>query len=640
MVGRFRDEFEPEYDEDSEIGHELLPETQAERLRYSRLQSTQVIERDLSSYPEEQKNKALERYKLLCLVANELSGGWTPKNINPLIEKHFEKTRLTKKPSYKSLQRWHKSFVNSNGSFTSLVDKNHLKGNRGARVFGDEQYYDEALKMFLDARRQSIRAAYTFYSDRITVANETIVSEKIPIVSYEAFKNRIRKEEPYSAVLARHGKFYADKLYNYYQSVDMPTRILERVEMDHTPLDLILLHDELMVPLGRAHLTLLVDIFSGCIIGFHLGFKAPSYVSASRAVIHATKSKSYISEMPIAFNNEWLCEGKIENLVVDNGAEFWSKSWEDACLEVGINVVFNKVRKPWLKPFVERKFGEIIQGIVGWVPGKTFSNVLEKEDYKPEKDAVMRFSTFVEEFHRWIVDVHNANADSRYKRIPNLYWKKSYDVLPPLKLIPDQEQAFSIVMGILYYRKLTDKGIKFMHLDYDNVALSDYRKTYPQTNESLKKKIKVDPDDLSAIYVYLDELQGYVKVPSKDSVGYTDRLSVCEHEKILAAHRTYIKGEMDTLSLAKARLALHDRIESEQADLMQLTLSERKRKAKSTKKLAEISSINSDTPHSKLSDRTHKSEKSITEPEKCLDTTPIDSFRSKWNERKNLRRDL
>ncbi|WP_305815018.1 hypothetical protein [Photobacterium leiognathi] len=89
-------------------------------------------------------------------------------------------------------------------------------------------------------------------------------------------------------------------------------------------------------------------------------------------------------------------------------------------LEVGINVVYNKVRKPWLKPFVERKFGEIIQGIVGWVPGKTFSNVLEKEDYKPEKDAVMRFVTFVEEFHRWIVDVHNANADSRYKRIPNL----------------------------------------------------------------------------------------------------------------------------------------------------------------------------------------------------------------------------
>lgn len=637
-MGRFNDEFEPEYNEDAEIKHELLPETQKERLQYSRLQSTQIIERDLSSYPEVQKNKALERYKLLSLVANELSGGWTPKNLNPLIEKHFEKTLLTKKPSYKSLQRWHKSFVNSNGSFNSLVDKNHLKGNRDIRVFGDEDYYGEALKMFLDATRQSIRAAHIYYSDRITVANETLVAGQIPIVSYEAFKNRIRKEEPYSVALARHGKYYADKLYNYYQAVDMPTRILERVEMDHTPIDLILLHDDLMVPLGRAHLTLLVDVFSGCIIGFHLGFKAPSYVSASRAVIHATKSKSYISDIPIEFNNEWICEGKIENLVVDNGAEFWSKSWEDACLEVGTNVVYNKVRKPWLKPFVERKFGEIIQGIVGWIPGKTFSNVLEKEDYKPEKDAVMRFSTFVEEFHRWIVDVHNANADSRYKRIPNLYWKQSYDVLPPLTLLPDQEQAFSVVMGILHDRKLTDKGIKFMHLDYDCVALSDYRKSYPQKNDPLKKKIKVDPDDLSAIYVYLDELKGYLKVPSKDPIGYTVRLSVCEHEKILAAHRRYIKGEIDVLSLAKARLALHNRIESEQADLMRLTLAERKRKTKATKKMAEMSNVNSDTPHSKLSDRTPKTMSNTVQPAIGTEIAPLDSFRSKWNERRSLRK--
>jgi putative transposase len=233
--------------------------------------------------------------------------------------------------------------------------------------------------------------------------------------------------------------------------------------------------------------------------------------------------------------------------------------------------------------------------------------------------------------------VHNVNADSRHKRIPNLYWKQSYDVLPPLKLLPDQEQALSVVMGILQHRKLTDKGIKFMHIDYDCVALSDYRKTYPQTKESLKKKIKVDPDDLSAIYVYLEELKGYVKVPSKDSIGYTVRLSVCEHEKILAAHRTYIKGEMDVLSLAKARLALHDRIESEQADLMQLTHSERKRKAKSTKKVAEISSVNSDTPHSKLSDRASKSRFSISEPETNSQTTPLENFRSKWNERKNRR---
>ncbi|WP_428843658.1 hypothetical protein, partial [Vibrio parahaemolyticus] len=90
--------------------------------------------------------------------------------------------------------------------------------------------------------------------------------------------------------------------------------------------------------------------------------------------------------------------------------------------------------------------------------------------------------------------------------------------------------------------------------------------------------------------------------------------------------------------LAKARLALHDRIESEQADLMQLTQTERKRKAKSTKKVAEISSVNSDTPHSKLSDRTAKPNKKVAESEKSSDRTPLESFRAKWDERRNLRK--
>lgn len=633
MSRRFKDEFDPITSEVEEQEFLSLPETIRTQCQYSSLNNAQMHERDLDSFPPEQKEKALERYKLLCLVNKDLKGGWTPKNLNPLIDLHFDKTSLPK-PSYKTLIRWHKAFSDSHGSFTSLVDKNHLKGNRGPRVTGDEVYYESALERYLDAVRPSISAAFQVYCDEITIANETLVSGQIPMVSYESFKNRIKKEQPYSVALARHGKYYADKLYNYYQSVKMPTRILERVEIDHTPLDLILLHDDLMIPLGRAYLTLLVDVFSGCIIGFHLGFKAPSYVSASKAILHSIKKKDYISSLPIEFQNEWPCRGKIENLVVDNGAEFWSKSLEDACTESGINIVFNKVRKPWLKPFVERKFGEIIQGIVGWVPGKTFSNVLEKEDYKPEKDAVMRFSVFVEELHRWIVDVHNVKADTRHTRIPNLYWQKSYEVLPPMQLLAEKEKSFSIVMGILHIGALTSKGIKFKHLEYDSVALSQYRKQYPQSKESRKKKIKIDPDDLSTIYVFLEELSSYLEVPSKNADGYTDKLSLCEHQRLVKIHRDYIKGEINALSLAKARMALHARIQSEQVNLAQMSLPERTRKASGTKKTAELTGVNSDSSGNKLNVHTSITNEKESSEKKA---EPLNDFRFRWNRRKKER---
>ncbi|AUI88538.1 transposase [Vibrio azureus] len=633
MSRRIKDEFDPAYSEAIEQEFLSHPETIRTQLQYNSLAKTQTYERDLASFPPEQKEKALERYKLLCLIENELRGGWTPRNLDPLIDKYSSNVSIPK-PSYKTLIRWQKNFTKSDGNLISLVDKNYLKGNRVARKTGDEAFYERALERFLDSVRPSISAAYQFYCDEITIANEQVISGQVPIVSYQTFKKRIKKEQPYNIVLARHGKYYADKLYHYYQSVKMPTRILERVEIDHTPLDLILLHDDLLIPLGRAYLTLLVDVFSGCIIGFHLGFNAPSYVSVSKAIIHSIKNKDYISNLPIKFENEWLCNGKIENLVVDNGPEFWSKSLDDACTECGINITFNRVKKPWLKPFIERKFGEIIQGIVGWVPGKTFSNVLEKEDYKPDKDAVMRFSVFVEELHRWIVDVHNAKADSRHTRIPNLSWKNSFECLPTKQLSADQEKSFSITMGLLHIGTLTSKGIKYKHLEYDSVALEQYRKQYPQTKESKKKKIKIDPDDLSTIFVFLEELSIYIEVPSKNADGYTDKLSLCVHQRLVKIHREYIKGEINALSLAKARIALHERIQSEQANLKAMSLPERKRKAKGTKKAAKLTGLNSDS-----SSRTSVNDISmVNEQESSLTKVePIDDFRSKWNQRRKER---
>ena len=361
----------------------------------------------------------------------------------------------------------------------------------------------------------------------------------------------------------------------------------KRQEIDHTPLDLILLDDELLIPIGRPYLTLLIDVFSGCIMGFHLSYKCPSYVSAAKAISHAIKPKS-LDSIGIELQNNWPCYGKIENLVVDNGAEFWSKSLEHACQSVGINIQYNPVRKPWLKPFVERFFGVINQYFISELPGKTFSNILEKEEYKPEKDAIMRFSTFVEEFHRWIVDIYHQDSDSRDTRIPIKKWQTGFEVYPPLEMNQEEEEKFSILMNISDERTLTRNGFKFEELMYDSTALSEYRKHYPQTKETIKKIIKVDPDDISKIYVYLEELNSYIEVPCTDPTGYTKGLSIHEHKTIKKINREMIRGSKDVLGLATARMAIHERVKQEQELFI---TSKNKRKISSVKKQAQLADV-------------------------------------------------
>lgn len=588
----FSDESE---DESTHDNWSIRSEREIEVIKnqYRKLSETTLIQRDLDSFEPQLKKQAIERFKLLSWLAKDLgTKGWTPKNIEPLLDKYIDKFDMDR-PSTRTVNRWYKAYRESHGDIKSLVNRHHDKGSKEPKIKGDEAFYWQAVERLLQAERPSVARAYEYYKDSITLANETIVSGSIPIVSYKTFHKRVKKIPPYTVAFEQLGKYLADKLFRYYSSHKPPTRILERVEIDHTPLDLVLLDDELFVPLGRPYLTMLIDVFSGCIIGFHLGFLAPSYVSVSKAIIHAVKPKDYIHDLDIVFENEWLCQGKIECLVVDNGAEFWSESLDNACIEANIRIQYNSVRKPWLKPFIERSFGVINECFLDVIPGKTFSNILEKDEYDVSQHAVMRFSTFVEEFHRWIVDVHNASMDSKGMRVPNYYWKKGCDALPPLAMTKDELDYFSLIMGVLEKRALIEKGIQFKELFYNSQALSDYRKEYPQTTESRIKTIKIDPDDLSHIFVYLEELNGYLKLPCNDPVGYTHKLSLHQHIVILRAHKKFMSDQVNPESLARARMALHDRIAEEQDELSR-SRSKNRFKSRRLKKQAEFANVGSD----------------------------------------------
>ncbi len=555
-------------------------------IQYVKLEDAALVKRDLDTFPDFLKNKALDKYQLIAFIEKKITGGWTQKNLDPILDTLFT-ANMGKRPNWRTLVRWRKSYIDSNGDLASLVAKRHKMGNRTSRVQGDEAFFEQALTRFLDAKRPRVSTAYQYYKDAITIENENIVDGQIPIISYKSFNQRVKSLPPYPIAVARHGKFKADQWFAYCSSHIPPTRILERVEIDHTPLDLILLDDELSIPLGRPYLTLIVDVFSGCVLGFHLSYRSPSYVSAAKAIVHAIKPKSF-EGLNIELKNEWPCFGKFENLVVDNGAEFWSKSLEHACKEAGINIQYNPVRKPWLKPFVERFFGMINECFLTELPGKTFSNILAKEDYKPEKDAIMRFSTFVEEFHRWIVDIYHQDSNSRETRIPIKQWQHGFDIYPPLKMSTEDEQLFTVLMGISDERTLTRNGFKFADLMYDSTALADYRKRYPQTKDTIKKLIKIDPDDLSSIHVYLEELGGYLKVPCTDNSGYTNGLSLHEHKVIKQINREVIREGKDILGLAKARMAIHARVKQEQEAFI---ASKTKAKISAVKKQAQLADI-------------------------------------------------
>ena len=97
-----------------------------------------------------------------------------------------------------------------------------------------------------------------------------------------------------------------------------------------------------------------------------------------------------------------------EVLVPDQGAEFRSATFKQACLSVGIDVQYTPVLKPWYKAIVERFFRTLGLDVFHRVPGTTFANVFERDgDTPPERVAVATLAELRQHTIRYLVDVYS-----------------------------------------------------------------------------------------------------------------------------------------------------------------------------------------------------------------------------------------
>ena len=88
-----------------------------------------------------------------------------------------------------------------------------------------------------------------------------------------AIGRRIAQLDPWEVDRARWGRRIADRRHQpTTRRQQLASRILERVEIDHSPLKVVVGNEA--GPIGQPWLTVLIDYYSRMIIGFCLGFRA------------------------------------------------------------------------------------------------------------------------------------------------------------------------------------------------------------------------------------------------------------------------------------------------------------------------------------------------------------------------------
>ncbi|NOI36097.1 transposase [Vibrio cyclitrophicus] len=506
--------------------------------------------KDVFVVSEELRDEAIHRYNVLEFLIVRYGNNFSKKEIDdalPTLEEKFGSTT----PSASSIYRYWRAFKKSDFQLSSLIPK-VTTGNTGKNVPEElEPLIQEAIKDYFSAEKQTAASAYLTLESEVSRYNE-IHDTQHTLFSIQSFRTRISKHSEYEKVLLRKGKNAADVVFRKVGQRPVTTRALERVEADHTRLDLFVIDENTGIPLGRPWLTLLYDVHTKSIVGFYLGFEPPSYLSVSLALENAILPKDYVKELYPSVSGTWPCYGLPEHLVVDNGAEFNSKDFKISCKELKIKVKKNPTKKPWLKGSVERYFRTINNRLLSRIPGKSFSNIFERKDYDPLKNAVIDRVLLQEMVHIWLVDVYQNGKNRLENNIPNLSWVEAVrSSLPPRPFKGTREQL-KFNLGKNHQVALDKNGIRLgATIRYSSKRLARYWGQHTIENKSFQVRIKYAPSCLGRVYVLDEDNEEFFAVEAVDA-DYAYSVSEWLHKTCCNFARRHIRKNYNHRDVVKA----------------------------------------------------------------------------------------
>lgn len=220
-----------------------------------------------------------------------------------------------------------------------------------------------------------------------------------------------------------------------------PEHPMDVLQIDHTPVDVIVVDQQKRRPIGRPWLTLAIDVRTRMVAGFHVSLWSPSTISLSLALSQAVLPKSsWLADRELQTLN-WPVHGLPRTIHVDNAKEFHAEALVRGCQEYGIRLDHRPPARPHFGGHIERLIGTMM-GAVHLLPGTTFSSVSEKGSYASEARASLTLT----ELERWlalqIAGVYHLSIHSALGKTPLAAWQADAETTTPLRDPLDETEFF------------------------------------------------------------------------------------------------------------------------------------------------------------------------------------------------------
>ncbi|OQA22613.1 MAG: Transposon Tn7 transposition protein TnsB [Chloroflexi bacterium ADurb.Bin360] len=520
---------------------------------------------DLEDYPEHLISIARYRLEviapLLQLTPESRTEGIVEKRVREVQARnaeHPEEHTLFTALSVRSAYRWLRDYTQGGNDLRALIPDTGKRGGKSqSRLTPGVEAIVEAVIQDKYYVREMVTTDDILGEVVVRIEEENRSrsgQERLTPPSRASVARRIATLDERSKFEAKHGKRATKQAFSQYGSTEYPQVPLERVEIDHTMIDLIVIDDRDSLPLGRLTLTYCLDMATRYPLGYYMGFEPPGYLAVMECLHHAICPKENTRER-YGTENEWRAYGIPLTLVIDNGKEFVGKGLQDACLLLGIVLQQTPVKTPHFKAGIERLFGTLNTMLFHTLPGTTFSNAQKRGDYDSVKQACVYLSDVDKIMNLFVVDIYAQRFHRGVEDIPAQRWDKAMR-LGFAPRVPPSAEELTILLGRMTHRVVQHYGIQLHSLRYNASELTLLRTRL----KGEKVKVKYHPGDLSRIHVY-DPFDGrYIEVPALDQ-EYTCGLSLWKHRIIYRA-ALEVSDSVDLVALGRAKRKIQEIVDA------------------------------------------------------------------------------
>lgn len=448
-----------------------------------------------------------------------------------------------------------------------LEDRHRDKGDRSDRLDPEVRAELERLidDVYMTPERISVDEVTALLRNRVRELNFGRHGEKLKLPGRDAVQLAVDARDRRAVHASRFGEASAAARFDPVEPQEDPEAPLDLIEIDHTVADLFVVSSHTGLPIGRPHVAMAVDRCTRMPFGIYIGFEPPSVLTVMQVLKNGMMPKTYVEKHKRdgswAIENSWDVCGTPRRLLMDRALENLSGHLRYAAAELRIGGVrFAARKKPQHKGAIERFFGSLNRGLLHKQRGTTFSNIGQRGDYDPRKNAVVELDELYALVHKWLIDVY---ARRRHKGIggdlPIRRWNEltaRYPVDPPHSLADVQH-----LFGRKETRSLDRNGIVLSYIIYNSEPLAALLAT-PDFLASVDARRNVDftydPADLGRIHVYLPHLECYMTVEAAGKWrDYAKGRSIWEHQTVLAFQKARTDAAIDPEALDRARADLH-----------------------------------------------------------------------------------